>query len=369
MANFNTYQTRQFYVAKAVDSNVDTVGDIALKTVTGGSSTKAFFSYRNADDLLTATDVFDPKNITSLRMTTAAAMATPLIPVAFTIDAAFLNSAYYGKTFNLFINIGQIISYDAADSMTVVASVVGNSTNLASAAAFYKAMAEAIVKAMPKLPDAPFAVYMLKSGTATAVPANSYANDATSLALIPVAGKYIRGKLSKEALDITISSCVGGYADTDAEPWAKELVDGNSRPYKTVAALNSGLSVSISPANIPGVYMLADLEAFALGERGNVFRYGLEPNYVPPTYMIDLSKNYNVLSIEYFWQGGAENVQKSPRMIQIAAEAADSSDIVTSLYNSLVALTPDGVAAATADALEDLEDRVEDLETPTESPT
>ena len=62
--------------------------------------------------------------------------------------------------------------------------------------------------------------------------------------------------------------------------------------------------------------------------------------------MIDVAKEYNVLSIEYYWQGGAENVQKSPRMIQIAAEAADSNDVVTTLYEALVALVNEGASAS-----------------------
>ena len=48
-----------------------------------------------------------------------------------------------GKTVDCVITIHGIISYDASDTITVVASVVGDSTNTASAAAFHKALAMA----------------------------------------------------------------------------------------------------------------------------------------------------------------------------------------------------------------------------------
>ena len=313
MANFNTYQTRQLYVAKAIDSSLDAVGDIYLKSTATG---KAFFNYVDADGLLVATDVFDPKNIVSLKKTTAAEMDIPLLAHTITVDSDITLANLVGKSINLSVTCTEFMNYDPASNFTVVASIVGTSTNTASTGAFNKAIAKALVNAIPKFAgEKPFKVFI----NGDEVTKDNADNAATSGAFVIVeaAQKWVRGKMSKEAFPLIISSDVEGVA------WAVDTV------AKSAVTNNTA---------IPSAYQLADLEAFALGERADYIRYGNEPDYEAPTYMIDVTKEYNVLSIEYFWQGGAENVQKSPRMIQIAAEAAQNDDVVAALYDAVVAL-------------------------------
>ena len=345
MANFNTYQTRHFYVAKAIDSNVDTNGDIALKTTPyeqNGPVSAMYFSYRNADGLLTRSDLIKPENILSVKKTAAADMATPLTAHKITVDTTAVTlSNLVGQAINLHITLHSVLGYDESNTLAITASVLGTTTNTASAAAFYQAMAKAILLAMPKMPEAPFKVYLATASAATEVTkatVDSYASSATSIILVPEPTKYIRGRLSKEVYGLSVAFSVRG-SNTELVAW------GTDDASKTAAELVSTIS-GLSPTVIPGVYALADLEYFALGERGDMYRGYLYPNNYDTKYEIDLSKNYNVLTIEFYWQGGAENVQKSPRMIQVAAEAAQSDDIVTTLYNSVMALTTEGRLAA-----------------------
>lgn len=318
MANFNTYQTRQLYVAKAVDSSLDAVGDIYLKTTANG---KAFFNYFNADEKLTATDVFDPKNIISLKKTAAAAMDTPLLGHTITVDSAVTLSNLVGKVITLTVDVRQFMSYDMGDSVSVVASFVGNSTNTASNAAFNKAIAKALVNAVPAFAgEKPFKVFLNGTEITKDTADGSYPGSG-ALVIVEAAQKYIRGKMAKEAFPLTISSDVEGIA------WAVDTVAPSAISGNTV---------------IPSVYAIADLEAFALGERGDYYRGSNWPNNYEPTYMVDLSKSYDLVSIEYYWQGGAENVQKSPRMIQIACEVSGSGSQATSaagtIYDAVLAL-------------------------------
>lgn len=337
MTNFNTYQTRNFYVAKAIDSNVDTACDIALGTTETG---EAFFKYMNADGLVTRSDLIYPKNIVSIKMTPAADLATPLLAHTITVDTnAVTLSNLVGKDVALNVTVHQIISYDESDSITVSAHVTGNATNTASAAAFYAAFAKALVNAVPKMADAPFKVFLGSTEITKTLADASYPSNATALVLVPAPGKYVRGKLSKEALMLSVSSSVRG-SNIEDTAWAIDTVAPSQISGNT---------------EISGAYALADLEYFALGERGDIYRGSIWPNEYNPTYVIDVTKDYNVLTVEYYWQGSAENVQKSPRMIQVAAEAAQSNDVVTTLYNSLKALTPAGKFA-------DLDSRVDTLE-------
>jgi hypothetical protein len=325
MANFNTYQTRQLYVAKAVDSSLDTVGDIYLKTTANG---KAFFNYVNADGLLVATDVFDPKNIVSLRKTEAADMDRPLVAHTITVDSSVTLANLVGKSINLNVFCSEFMSYDPAAGFMVTASIVGDASNTASTAAFNKAIAKALVKAVPKFAgEKPFKVFIGATEITKDLADGSYPGSG-ALIIVEAMQKWYRNKMEAGVLPLVISSNV------DGEAWAVDT------PAKSTITNNSV---------IPSVYFLADLEAFALGERADYIRYGNEPDYEPPTYMIDVAKSYDVVSIEYYWQGGAENVQKSPRMIQIACEVSGSGSQATSaagsIYDAVLALTGESAAS------------------------
>lgn len=319
MANFNTYQTRQLYVAKKVESTaagVDEAGDIYVGAVAKDGNVEGarmFFSYCNADGLLTRSDTIPVNNIVSFKKTTAADMATKLMKHTIAVDTNAVTLAnLVGKTVTCTVNVHQVLSYDDSDVIAVAASFVGNSTNTASAAAFHKALAEAIVAAMPKRKYPYFKVFsngteVVKGGTAT--------GSANGVVLVEAAQGYSRGKLSKEAFPLSVSFNLHG-SNTEDVAWGTDTVAESDVTNNTV---------------IPAVYKIADLEYFALGERGDIYRGSTWPNNYEPTYMIDLTQSYDMLSLEYFWQGGAENVQKSPRMIQIAGPAA----VITSLQSAV----------------------------------
>ena len=319
MQNFNTYQTRHFYVAGAVDSSVDTNLDIALKQTATG---EMFFSYRNADGILTRSDTFDPKKVSSLKLTSSDDMAKPLMAHTVAVDTSVVTlSSLVGKTLDCIITIHQVVDYDDASSRTFVASVVGDSTNTASATAFHKALAIAIAKALPRPVKGYPLIKVFSNGTE--VTASTAASNVTGAAggvvLVEGIQKYVRGKLTGEPCPFSVAFRLadGNVGDI---AWGKD----------TVAKCNI-----TNNKVVPGGYILADLEYFALGERGDMYRGSMWPNDIQTTYVIDPSKSYKVLTIEYYWQGGAENVQKSPRMIQVAAEMSGTGSTATSAVDSL----------------------------------
>ncbi len=330
MTNFNTNQTRHFYVAGAVDSNVDTNLDIALgQTATG----ELYFKYKNADGILTRSDTIDPKRIVDLSKTPKAKMEKPLMGYKVAVDTSVVTlSNLVGKTLDCIITIQEYLDYDADSSRTFVASVVGDSTNTASAAAFHKALAMAIAKALP-LPDKQYPMIRVYS-SGSEVTATTAASDVTGasggVVLVQGLQKYVRGKLNGEPCPFVVTF---RYRKDNTE----DIAWGTATKM-TVAAINTADSSSISPTVVPSQYGLADLEYFALGERGDYYRGFNFPNNYDTTYAINLASNYDVLNIEYYWAGQAENVQKSPRLIQIAGSTA----VVNNLYNAVKALTPEG---------------------------
>ena len=291
MQNFNTNQTRYLYVAGAVDSNLDTNLDIAAEQAATG---EFYFKYKNADGLITRSDTIDPKKVVSFKKTAAAKMAKPLIAHTITLNTANYAdlAAIKGKTLKLVVTAHQIFDFDDSNSrtFTITYTVPSSAANLT---AVYTALDSELDKVIP-------------------VDYATISSSSSGLVITEKAQKYVRGKLSAGVIPFSVSFGVSG----DNEPlWGVDT------------AAPSGSTIS-------GTYDLADLEYFAAGEKGDYYRGSVWPNDYPFTPAIDLSKTYDVVTIEYYWAGEAENVQKSPRVIQIAA---DSTGSVISTLESAVA--------------------------------
>ena len=329
MTNFNTNQTRHLYVAAAIDANVDTNLDINLAQAATG---EMYFVYKNADGLVTRSDTFDPKKIVSLKKNTAAELATPLKAHTVAVDSAITLTDLIGKTVNCIITFHGVFDYDMDNTITVVASVVGNATNTASAAAFHKDLAIAITKVLPKFDKGYPYLKVFSNGTEVTAktPASSVTGAAAGVVLVEAAQKYVRGKLAGEPVPFSVAFHLAGNNVEDVV-WGTDTVANSAISGNTV---------------VPANRVLADLEWFSLGERGDMYRGFRYPNDYTPTYAVDLTKDYSVLSIEYYWAGDAENVQKSPRLIQVAApETSGSSTVINTLYDAVDAAMA-GVASS-----------------------
>jgi len=321
MANFNTNQTRHFYVANAVDSSVDTALDIAVAQAQTG---EFFFKYMNADGLLTRSDTINPKNVLSVKKTAAADMARKLKKHTVAVNTSAVTLAsLVGKTVECIITLHGQFDYDMANGYSIVATVTGDSTNTANATAFHKALAEAIAKALPPRVGGIPVLKVFSNGTEVlpTTPASSITGASAGVVLVEAVQKYVRGKLNGEPIPFSVAF---RYEPNNYE----EIVWGTDTIADSDISNNT-----VMPAN----YVLADLEWFALGERGDVYREAAWPDNYETTYVIapNGATNYDVLTIEYFWAGNAENVQKSPRMIQIAGKVTGSGSGASSPCDSL----------------------------------
>lgn len=332
MQNFNTNQTRHFYVAGAIDANLDTNLDIVLgQTATG----EMYFKYKNAEGEIVRTDSFDPKKIVSLKNTPAASLAKKLMMASVAADTNVIDfsssSSYIGKAFDLRITIHGVFDYDDDNSQVIIASLVGDATNLASQAAFTKAMAIAAAKNLVNNADPKYPLLKVFYN-GTEVTKTSTVSDLsgsyTTFEIVQAPQKWVRGKLTGEPVNFSISSSVD------------DVVSGvcyGKKPFLTEGSSDIVESTVSGYTAISGDYKLADLEYFAYGERGDMIRGFNFPNNYETVYSIVPGTSYSVLSIEYYWAGSAENVQKSPRLLQIAApyNATPSSDICTVLYEQI----------------------------------
>jgi len=340
MKNFNTNQTRHFYTAvrnRTGETSMDNIGDIALATITpeqNGAPEAICFKYRNGQADITRTDTIAVDKVKSINLKEAAGTPLKMYTVAINSSAfdisnkkIVVNNDALGKTFFCKLHISQLFDYDDNNDVTVAAAIVGDATNLGSADAFYKALACSIANALPLVdPKYPLVRVFVKTTEVKKgmkVADLSGVSSISGITLVQSPQKFVLGKLSGEPCPFDVFATVD-VDNVSAVEWA------------TITPADSNVSGYIE---IPGAKQLAELEYFALGERGDYYRGFRYPDDYDHSaeYLIDYKtpKSYKVLTLEYFWNGNAENVQKSPRTLQIAAEITGSGSTATCILDGL----------------------------------
>ena len=141
--------------------------------------------------------------------------------------------------------------------------------------------------------------------------------------------KYERGirPIAIPDFNVTVNQVVEEGELTD---WV--TLDANQQI--PVAAIETGLTSG---------YKLADMEYFAMGERGDEYRMAAYPNHIITDYKIDPAKNYDVYNIHYSYKGYNTQSHKSEKDLIIAVTAG------TTLSALATELTKLGVTIVTVD--------------------
>ena len=83
--------------------------------------------------------------------------------------------------------------------------------------------------------------------------------------------------------------------------------------------------------------IIADLEYFCMGERGDQYRNVGWPHVIPTKYLVNPTNKYNIIDIHYAWQGAGENVQKSEKTLSIAVPKIGATNSVSNvLANNVI---------------------------------
>ena len=90
---------------------------------------------------------------------------------------------------------------------------------------------------------------------------------------------------------------------------------------------NQQLPVESVPTGIKSGYKLADMEYFAMGERGDEYRMAAYPNHIVTDYKItDPDKDYDVYTVHYSYKGYNTQSHKSEKDLIIAVPASTTLD-------------------------------------------
>lgn len=409
MAIFSINQVRQLYVAKALKANtaaLTTAGDIVPKADT--AKTTLYFQSMSPAGIV-ASDKIDLKNVMYAKATSSDALAHKLIRYSVTLDADVSATPVAGQNYILrlafrqyiglseedqYFKYGEVIArsgmtaeqfYQAmvaslnanmskdklvnvsldgvkakavlADNagITVTAKTVGTAGNsikfgiddvAATAAAVDVTTASGVTTITASLTAAAKTIGDL---------AALIAADAEASALVAITGTSATTVVVEDpAVALTGGSTTGIIIEEAEQPWVLGMmpqafipftpqfltitVDGEDRLW--------GVATVVTPTNtVPDGHLIADLEYFCMGARGDIYRGMGYPNIIKTNYLVDPSAVYDVLDIHYFDTGSNESVQKSEKTITLVAVDDGSHTAMNALIGAIN--TASGLTIAT----------------------
>lgn len=402
-------QVRQLYVAKALKANtaaLETVGDIVPKADT--AKTTLYFQSMSPAGIV-ASDKIDIKNVLYAKATPSEALAHKLVRYSITLDANVSATPVAGQNYILRLAFRQYIGLSEEDQyfkygeviarsgMTaeqfyqeMVASlkanmskdklvnvsldgvkakaVLVNNSGITVTAKTLGTVGNSIKFVINNVAATKAAVDVTTASGVTTITASLtnaaktisdlaalIAADAKASALVTVTG--VPGTVvvvENPAVTLTGGSTTGIIIEEAEQDWVLGTmpqafipftpqfltitVDGEDRLW--------GVATVVTPTNtVPDGHLIADLEYFCMGARGDIYRGMGYPNTIKTTYLVDPTQKYDVLDIHYFYTGSNESVQKSEKTITLVAVDYGSHTAMNALIDAIN--TASGLTIAT----------------------
>ena len=316
MANYSVNQVHQLYVAKSYNATVNaesaagTIGNV--KTVDDIRGKEMFFNYKGVESVLTS-DFIQIHNIGYAKAIKAADMVTVMKKVKIALKSNVAGGEVVsGQDYVLSINFKNFFSSGDASQYFKDAAVHG--TSGMTAAQFYTKMVESLNAAFSREPGA----------NKTSNPYVKFTSDANGLYIEEKPQEWELGtkKARRIMFDVFCSTIYTGGEDL---VWG-EVTDVT--PAKSAAVVGTNA--------VGNGQQIADLEWFCMGERGDQYRMKGWPHVIPTKYLVDPTKQYNVLELHYAFTDTGVNSYRTEKEITIVAEDAS---VLNSLIGAINAAT------------------------------
>lgn len=340
MEIFTANQVNQVYVLKAnstVVANLDAthkitkannLGSVGMGKTPDGKS--IYFKHLGAGGL-TRSALIDVDKIITVAATPAGEMARDLKVAKVTLNPAAIasNKLIPGQEYLLRIKFDQVIGLSPEHQYWKYGIV--HATSNMSASDFYKAMALSIAKNMSREAVKLVSVYLTRTGDPVEVEATTSAASLTGT----YTGIQIKEVEQDWILGIKQQRPVSFVVEPTTITVDKEEVFWGDVIYSDGQKLTGGVipSNSVDTANAPTTTKvkngkkMADYEYFYMGEKGDQYRQVNWPNYIPTTYLVDPSLEYDTVAIHFAYVGANHSVQKSEQDITfIVPRAASDND-------------------------------------------
>lgn len=302
--NFSTNQARHLFVANSYEdqslTSSSAAGAITLKST---QDNDIYFSYKGKGGLLRS-DLINVKNLISVKATDAAKMRRPLKSVVMTLKDG--HTIVAGQDYILRVVISQFSSLGEESDYIKFGAVRGISGM--SESDFYKTMALSLARNFSKEITDFFTIHL-----------NMDAEDV---------GDPTEVEVTATTKSESLTDTYTGIALTEKEQdWVlgiKASVPVNFRVVGNTVTDNKveveWLSQTEVDADTVGNgKVIADLEYFCMGERGDIYRNVGWPYVIKTEYMVDPTQEYYTLDIHYAYVGSNESVQKSEKDLTIVS--------------------------------------------------
>lgn len=312
---FSTNQVRQLYVVTVVQegniSESNAAGSIALKTDAEGKN--IFFQYKGADNLMRS-DLINVDNILYAKAISAEAATQKyaLKQAVVKLDANVNEGNPIGGQdyilricINPYVGMSDEEPYFKYGAVHAIRGMKPSEFYTKLAASLYKNFSRELGKMLEftisgnvvgrvKTDPATGAETLIGTDGAAITVADDYAGGVT---ITEVEQEWTRGIKEQSHVSFTVTPTTVTY-DGDEVKWGIVTVSEISNPR------NNGR-------------LIADLEYFCMGERGDQYRNISWPNSIPTKYLVDPDSPYNVLEIHYAYVGPNEGPQRSEKDITI----------------------------------------------------
>ena len=318
MAVFSINQVRHLYVAKTLKSGTDLLasdhaGSILPKADT--NKTTLWFQYMSPAGVVSS-DKINISDIISTKSTASGKMAHPLTVKELKLDSAVSATPVAGQEYIIRLAFRQYIGLSEEDQYFKYGMALA--TSGMSASDLYKKLALSVVKNI---------------------------KDTTPLVKVYLATATSNKEVTSSTKEADLSDTYTGILFEQVEqPWILGKMPQAFIPFEvqTVPITVNGLSQTWGtvedkdPKNkVENGHLIADLEYFCMGARGDFYRGMGYPNNIVTTYLVDPSKKYDTLDIHYAYIGNNESVQKSERDITLVCEDDGSHTAMKALIAAI----------------------------------
>ena len=323
---FSTNQTRQLYVVTTEgglkSSSIiatDKAGSILPKS--DNKKSHFYLEYKGIAGLMRS-DLVDIKNILYAKATDANAMARELKAYTVTLDTEVNGgSPVAGQDYMLRIAFRQYVGMSDEDQYFKYG--IAHAYAGMTASKLYEVLAVSLAKNFSRelyplvnislINNSDGQVPVLKNGEIQKYEAATF--------------KGIRIDEVEQEWTLGVKPCVPVYFTVFPQTI---VVDGDERIWGKVEETEPS-------GKVENGKIIADLEYFCMGERGDQYRNVGWPHVIPTKYLVNPTNKYNIIDIHYAWQGAGENVQKSEKTLSIAVPKIGATNSVSNvLANDII---------------------------------
>ena len=321
MGNFSVNQVRQLYVVTAVQGTANktdgvvsataNAGTIALKTDKEGKN--LYFQYKGADnlmrsDLINKDNILYAKAISAEAATQKYALKKAVVKLDTNVNGG---NPIGGQDYILRICINPYVGMSDEEPYFKYGAV--HAMRGMTTGKFYEKLAASLYKNFSRelAPMLTFSINGKVVGRVKTDPATGVETLIdTDGVTITVADEYADGvTITEVEQEWTLGIKEQSHVNFTVIPTTVTF-DGDEVNWGTVTVSNSTTVRNNGR-------MIADLEYFCMGERGDQYKNVGWPNVIHTKYLVDPSTAYNVLEIHYAYVGPNEGPQRSEKDITI----------------------------------------------------